>query len=80
MIKIATIIGRTEKGELVHIGLPAENDTLKDLKNLRNKIRDAGGLVPKGFIRGAKDEIKLTEMRVLSTHTSGGELFGTCRW
>ena len=75
MSRIAVMIGRRADGRLVVLGEPAEGNELKALKELRSQILNAGGILTRG-----KSEVKLKEMRVLSNQTSGGELFGACRW
>lgn len=74
MSRMAVLVGRTAAGKLVVAGV-AEGAELQTLKALRETIRDNGGIMKQG-----KLETKLTEMRMLSNHTSGGELYGALRW
>ena len=73
-MRLATLVGRTESGKWECIDV-AEGDSLSALLKHREAIREACGIVKRG-----KGEIKLTELRVLSNNTAGGELKAACRF
>jgi hypothetical protein len=73
-MRLATLIGRTEANVLECLGIGEGNDITK-LVELRDKIVAAGGLIKSG-----KEEVHLSELRLLSNATSGGELKGAMRF
>lgn len=74
MSRIAVLIGRVENQALTCLGL-AEGNEIEKIVALRNKVIEAGGLHKVG-----KDEVRLTELRLLANATGGGELKGAFRW
>lgn len=71
-MRIVDLIGRLEDGSLRSIAC-AEGEAINDVLKLRDKIIKANGMLVTGSRRG-KEEIKLTELRVLANNVNGGEL------
>lgn len=73
MARIAVLIGRVENQALTCLGV-AEGNDIDKIVALRSKVIEAGGLH-----KIDKNEVRLTELRLLS-NVQGGELKGAFRW
>lgn len=75
-MRMASLIGRTTEGKLISLGVAEDND-IDRLCAMRSRIISDGGLLNKGK---DKEEVHLTEIRLLSNATAGGELKGAHRF
>jgi len=70
-MRIAALIAKKENGKWDAL-MVTEGD-IEPIKSMRQKIIDINGVLVKGKGKNA-EEVKISELRVLSNHTSGGEL------
>ncbi len=75
MSRIASLVGITDSGDLVSVGIGNTPETITKLVEQRQNIREAAGL----FRRGSR-ELRLTELHLIATATAGGELKGRLKF
>lgn len=68
MARIVDLVVKDSHGNWSSLGI-AENEKVDELVKKYHEITEAQGVLKKG-----KQEVKLSEMRLLATKTGGGEL------